>query len=200
MIKFEKLTTREIAYIATFGAVWGGSEVTLGMILHNFNIPFAGLMLTFIGVTIALITVKLTNKKRALIYVAIIATILKMLSLTTVKLGPIVGIICSALIAQTVILIFNINLISFILAAGLMCCWPFVQLILGQLIIYTPKIFSVYENLLAHVGLKDLKLWMLIILILILHFIVGSIAGILSWNLSKILLKQVNSNANITET
>ncbi|MEW5820427.1 MAG: hypothetical protein AB1782_09575 [Cyanobacteriota bacterium] len=199
-MNYEKLNIREISYIATFGTLWGGCEITLGMVLHNFHLPLTGLLLTFIGSIIALTCARLIDKKRAIIYCAIIAAVLKLLSITSIKLGPFIGIIGSALIAQIVITILNINIVSFTLAAGLMCCWPFTYVLINQTIIYTPKIYSIYQDFLTQIGFKDLKISILICLILLIHFIIGSIAGLFSWFLSNELLKRMNSNADSVKT
>jgi hypothetical protein len=193
-VKFEKLTIKEKAYIATFGALWGGSEITLGMLLHNFRIPFTGFILTFIGAIIALTCLRLTGKKRTIIYVALIAATLKMLSFTTIKLGPIMGIVGSALLAQSVIVILNINFVSYALAAGAMCSWPFLQFLLNQVIIYTHKIFNIYQEFLINIGLKDLKVYVLFVFILIMHFVLGTMSGMIAWKLSSCLIQRGKIN------
>lgn len=189
-MKFQKLTLREKAYIATFGTLWGGCEITLGMVLHNFRMPFTGLILTFIGALIALTCARLIDKKRAILYSAIIAAILKILSITTIKIGPFIGIIAAALIAQIVITLFRINAVSYVLAAGLMCCWPFTYVLMTQMIVFTPKVFEIYQNFLTMIGLKGLKLSLLIFIIMLFHFIIGMIAGFMSWKVSGELLKR----------
>ena len=197
-MKISKLSTRETAYIATFGTLWGGCEISLGLILHNFYLPFTGLLLTFIGTIIALTCARLTNKKRAVIYTAIIAAILKMLSITVIKIGPFIGILGSAITAQLIITIFNINLISFIIAGGAMCCFPFIFVLSRMALFYTTEIFKIYEDFLHHIGLKELKISVLILIIMLIHFFIGSLAGILSWKISDYLNLRMKSNAKIT--
>lgn len=197
-MKISKLSTRETAYIATFGTLWGACEISLGLILHNFYLPFTGLLLTFIGAIIALTCARLTNKKRAVIYTAIIAAILKMLSITVIKIGPFIGILGSAITAQLIITILNINLISFILAGGSMCCFPFIFVLSRLTLFYTTEIFKIYEDFLYHIGLKDLKISTLILIIMLIHFSIGSLAGILSWKISDYLNLRMKSNAKIT--
>lgn len=194
-MKITKLSTKETAYIATFGTFWGGCEISLGLILHNFYLPFTGLLLTFIGSTIALTCAKLTNKKRSIIYTALIAAILKMLSITVIKIGPFIGILGSAICAQIIILILNINLLSFILAGGAMCCFPFIFVISKMTLFYTTEVFKIYEDFLFHLGLKSLKINILIIIIMLIHFSIGTLAGVSSWNISGYLNSRIKSNA-----
>ncbi len=48
-----RFTVRDLVYIGVFGAMWGTIEMTSGSILHVFNVPFAGVMLTGVGIAIA---------------------------------------------------------------------------------------------------------------------------------------------------
>ncbi len=186
--------SKQLVYIAVFGALWGVIEVAAGMILHNLHVPFTGLILTIAGIITALVCVKLTNRKSALLSVAIIAAILKMLSFTFIKIGPIVGIITSAFAGQIVLLLLNINLIGFIFTGGVMASMPFVQFLAVYSVIYTPEIFKIYEDVLRTLGFKDINLVVLISTILSLHFLLGSIAGLVSWQLSKTLIKRSKNN------
>lgn len=193
LVNYKKLETVDIAYIGVFGALWGISESSIGMFLHNLNIPFSGLILTLIGSFIALTCVRLTNKRRAILYTAFIAVILKMLSFATLKLGPIIGILTAAGIAQIVILLLNISLVSYVISAGLMACIPFIQLIIGQSIIYSSKIFSIYQDFLNLLGIKNMSISLCFIIILALHFALGAIAGGCAWQFSGILAKKINN-------
>ena len=199
-MKIKKLDNREKAYIATFGTLWGASEITLGFVLHNFHIPFTGLLLTFIGCIISLTCAKLIDRRRAIIYTAMIAAILKMLSITTIKLGPFLAIIASALVAQAVVLIMNLNIASYITAGGLMCCWPFIHVLITQFVIWTPEIFKIYQDFINNIGFKGLKVSTIICLILLIHFIIGSIGGLVAWNISKELLKESDYNEHTAKT
>jgi hypothetical protein len=199
-MQLTELSIKEIAFIATFGALWGVSEITLGMLLHNFHVPFTGLILTIIGTIIALVCLRFTGRKRTIIYVALIAAALKMLSFTTFKFGPVTGIMMSAILGQTVIYLTRINLPGYILAAGAMCMWPFLQLLMNQLIIYTPKVFIIYQQFLAKIGIPELKVWMLIAIVLLIHFILGSITGFTAWRLSNKLTKKAELRAKTLES
>lgn len=194
------LNPREIAYISSFGVFWGICEITLGFVLHNFKIPLSGLILTICGAVICLTCLKLIEKKRCIIYMAFIAATLKLLSLTTIKIGPIIGIIASAGLAQIVILVLGINLLSFILSAGLMCCWPFIHTMSNQVIFFTPKILDNYQDLIYGIGLKSLNVWSIILILLLIHFVVGAISGAFSWKLGVILINKTKKNENIFET
>lgn len=194
----EKLSNTELAYIATFGTLWGVSEITLGFTLHNLHIPFTGLIQTFIGTIIALITLKLTNRKRTIIYVAMIAAVQKMLSFTTIKIFPFIGILMSAAIGQSVISALGINLISFIVAGAMMCGWPFAQSLLFYLFAYSPGFLKIYQEFFDKIHLHNINIWILLKIIFVIHFIIGAIAAFLAWKIASSIkkLKQKEQNAS----
>ena len=182
---FKKLTNKELAYIAAFGSLWGISEISLGYFLHNLYIPFTGLIQTFIGTTIVLSVLRLTGKRRSIVYVAMIAAVQKMLSLTSIKIFPFIGILMSSLVGESVVLILGTGFISLILAGGLMCCWPFAQSLLFYLIAYTPKFLNIYQTFFNRIGLAFLSIGSIIITIFLFHFAFGVFAAILSSKLTK---------------
>ena len=49
-----RFSTKDLVTIAVFGALWGSVEMTLGAWLHATGMPFSGLLLSAIGITIAL--------------------------------------------------------------------------------------------------------------------------------------------------
>jgi hypothetical protein len=186
----EKLSNIELAYVATFGTLWGVSEITLGFTLHNLHVPFTGLIQTFIGTVIALITVKLTNRKRALIYTAMIAAVQKMLSFTTIKIFPFIGILVSAAVGQSVISVLGINMISFVVAGALMCGWPFAQGLLFYFLAYSPRFLGIYQDFFNKIHLQNINIWTLVKVIFIIHFFIGAFAALLAWKISLSIKKR----------
>ena len=192
----EKLSNIELAYVATFGTLWGVSEITLGFTLHNLHVPFTGLIQTFIGTVIALITVKLTNKKRALIYTAMIAAVQKMLSFTTIKIFPFIGIMVSAAVGQSVISVLGINMISFLVAGALMCGWPFAQGLLFYFLAYSPIFLGIYQDFFNKIHLQNINIWTLVKVIFVIHFLMGAFAALLAWEISASIKKRKKEEQN----
>lgn len=193
-----KLSNMELAYVVTFGTLWGVSEITLGFMLHNLHIPFTGLIQTFIGAVLALITLKLTNRKRVIIYTAMIAAIQKMLSFTTIKIFPFIGILMSAAIGQSVISVLGINIIGFIIAGALMCSWPLAQSLFFYLLAYTTNFLGIYQELLDKIHLGNISVWMVVKIIFLLHFIVGAIAALLAWKIASAVRERMKKELNDT--
>ncbi len=193
-----KLSNIELAYVATFGTLWGVSEITLGFFLHNLHVPFTGLIQTFIGTVIALITLKLTNKKRVIIYTAMIAAIQKMLSFTTIKIFPFIGILMSAVLGQSVISVLGINIISFMIAGALMCGWPLAQSLLFYLLAYSPNFLGIYQDFFDKIHLGNISVLMTVKIIFAIHFIVGTAAAVLAWKIAGSVQKRMKEELNDT--
>ena len=183
----DKLSNRELSCVASLGTLWGISEITLGFILHNAHVPFTGLIQTYIGTVIALTALKLTGKRRSLIYSAIIAAVLKMLSFSTIKIFPFIGILLSAITGQAVISVLGANLLGLVLSGGAMCCWPFAQSLLFYLLAYSSRFLDIYQIFLSKIGLVNMTVESLIIWIFTIHFLLGMTAAGLSWRFAKSL-------------
>lgn len=192
----EKLTKIELAHIAIFGTLWGASEITLGFFLHNLHVPFTGLIQTFIGTAIALTALKLTNKKRAVIYTAVIAAIQKMLSFTTIKIFPFIGILASAVLGQTAIYALGTNILGFIIAGALMCGWPLAQSLLFYFLAYSPGFLGIYQEFFNKIHLGYVNVWTLVKIMFLVHFVAGGIAAVLAWEIAKAVTKKIRENSS----
>ena len=95
-----KLSTRELATLAVFGALWGLVEISLGSVLKTLNIPMSGMVLSAIGLVIALTGRVFVPRRGSTLFIGVIAMLLKLFSLGGVIVGPMVGIISEALVAE----------------------------------------------------------------------------------------------------
>jgi hypothetical protein len=122
-----KLTVRELALLAVFGALWGVVEISLGTVLKSIHFPLSGIFLASIGLIIALIARIFVPRTGAILFVGIIAMLLKLFSLGGVIIGPMVGILAEALIAEIVVSLLGPSSLSFVLAGALGIAWSAVQ-------------------------------------------------------------------------
>ena len=123
-----KNTTRELVTLAVFGTLWGVVEISLGSVLHAINIPMTGLVLAAVGLMIALIGRFFVPKRGSTIFVGVIATILKLFSIGAIIVGPMIGILAEALIAELVLSIFGSpTRASFVLAGVSGVLWTMAQ-------------------------------------------------------------------------
>lgn len=185
-----KLSTRELATIAVFGTLWGLSEISLGSVLKSLNIPFSGTMLGAIGLIIALVGRAFVPKKGSTLFVGVIAMLLKLFSLGGVIIGPMVGIISEALVAEIVLsLMGKPRQVSFLLAGALGVAWTLAQPFVTGPLLFGRTLFVVWLDLLDTgtrlLGLDENAAFVIVIALLAIYLSIGCLAGWLSWDLAR---------------
>lgn len=196
-----KLSTRELATLAVFGVLWGIVEISLGSVLKSLNVPLSGVVLAAIGLTIALIGRVFVPKRGSTLFIGVIAMLLKLFSLGGVILGPMVGILTEALVAEIVLsLLGKPRLASFVLAASLGVIWVLLQPFVTGPLLFGRTIFVVWLDLLdlggRLLGLKaNAALW-IVLALLSIHFVIGSIAGWISWDIARQLQVRLGKPLN----
>jgi hypothetical protein len=185
-----RLSTRELATLAVFGAIWGIFEISLGSVLKSLNIPLSGMVLAVIGLTVALIGRAFVPKPGSTLFIGVIAMLIKLFSLGGVILGPMVGILTEALVAEIVLsLLGKPGRLAFVLSAGLGVAWVLLQPFVTGPLLFGRTVFVVWLDLLDAgsrlLGLgANAALWVVIALLAI-HFVIGGLAGWLSWDLAR---------------
>ena len=185
-----KLSTRELATLAVFGTIWGIFEISLGSVLKSMNIPLSGMVLAVIGLTIALIGRAFVPKPGSTLFIGVIAMLIKLFSLGGVIMGPMVGILTEALVAEIVLsLLGKPTRLSFVLSAGLGVAWVLLQPFVTGPLLFGRTVFVVWLDLLDAgsrlLGFSgNAALWIVIVLLAI-HFVIGGLAGWISWDLAR---------------
>ena len=185
-----KLSTRELATIAVFGTLWGLSEISLGSVLKSLNIPFSGAVLSAIGLAIALVGRSFVPKKGSILFVGVIAMLLKLFSLGGVIIGPMVGIFSEALVAEIVLsLTGKPRRFSFILVGALGVTWTLLQPFVTGPLLFGRTLFVVWLDLLdtgtRFLGLDTNAAFVIVVALLVIYLSLGSLVGWLSWDLAR---------------
>lgn len=187
-----KLSTRELAILAVFGALWGMVEISLGSVLKTLNIPLSGVVLAAIGLAVALTGRTFVPHRGSTLFVGAIAMLLKLFSLGGAVLGPMIGILTEALVAEIVLsLERRPSRRAFVLAGTLGVAWVLVQPFVTGPLLFGRTVVVVWLDLLDRgsrlLGLQPTAaIWIALVLLLI-HLAVGSLAGWLSWDIAKML-------------
>ncbi len=191
-----KLSTRELATLAVFGALWGLVEISLGSVLKTLNIPLSGVVLSSIGLIIALTGRVFVPRRGSTLFIGVIAMLLKMFSLGGVIIGPMVGIFTEALVTEIVLsLAGKPRRAAISLAGALGVTWVLVQPFVTGPLLFGRTLFTVWLDLLDRgeqlLGLApSAALWIVLGLITI-HMIIGGLAGWLSWDIAQLLHKRL---------
>ena len=194
-----KFNTRELATIAVFGTLWGISEITMGSVLHALNIPFAGAILAAIGLIIALIGRIFVPKRGSIIFIGLIATLLKLFSLGGIVIGPMIGILSEAILTEIVLLLSKKpRLFTFVLAGSIGITWSLVQPLVTGPLLFGRTLFLVWLDLLDSgsrlLGLNSSAIFLIAAGLLVIYMAIGSAAGWIAWVIAKQLQIRMGRN------
>ena len=191
-----RFTTRDLVYIAVFGALWGVLEMSLGSYLHlifpSLATPLVGVgtIMTAMGMVLALIGRLFVPRTGSVLMIGLVTAILKALSIGGVKLSPMIAIIIESLLAELgLILARRPSRGGFMLAGCLAVLWTFFHKFFASYVFLGRGIYDVYLRVLKE-GSQALGIGMgyalaIIAAFLLIRIVVGGLAGWLAWDLGK---------------
>jgi hypothetical protein len=151
-----------------------------------------GLSLAAVGLIIALVGRVFVPKRGSTIFIGVIATILKLFSIGAIIIGPMIGILAEALLAELVLSLFvKPSRLAFICAAMLAVLWTLVQPFFTGMLIFGRDLLSIWLDTLD-MGSRLLGLdsqaatWILLALVSV-YLAVGAVAGALAWWLARLV-------------
>ena len=179
-------TVRDLVYIGVFGALWGAIEITSGSVLHVFNVPFAGVMLSAVGIAIALIGRLFVPRRGSVLLIGLVTAILKMFSLGGIVINPMIGIVAESLLAEIVLTALGRpRRVSFIAAGAIATFWPLVHPFFTQGILAGVGLFTIYTRTLSNgarlLGLNPAAVAIIISALVGIYLLIGAVAGWIAW-------------------
>jgi len=175
------LSRRDTALIATFGALWGLMEITVGVTLKGLRIPMGGAILTALAVIIFTTGRYFVPRKGSVLMMGAVAAILKIFSVGTVIAGPFMAIVLEALFGEILLSLLGRHLLSYILTGVILLLYSMVHPFISQGIIFGANIYKIYMDSftrvaeLLHIPARHL-LW-IIALYAGVHALLGATAG-----------------------
>lgn len=170
---------KKIAYTASFGMLWGLSELLVGSWLHMLHIPFRGSIMTVLGVWIILMGLKFIpgDAKGSLIGMGLICASVKFLSMGMVpKPNIYISIVAEAALAEGGIFLGGRSALGYMLAGGLALLWP----PFSRLTIAGIMLGGDYIRFIERIGLGEHML-VGVIIIAGFHILFGAGTGYLAW-------------------
>lgn len=140
---------------AVLGSLWAASEIVLGSFLKNSHIPFAGLLLTGIGIAILIAGHRLWPERGLLWRAGLICAAMKSVSPSAVLLSPMVAIFAEGLLAEAAVRLLGGNLVGYLLAGGLAMSWGLIHKIGKLYLFYGVDSLALYVK-----GLEKLRDWL----------------------------------------
>lgn len=195
-----KLTTRELTTMAVFGALWGLVEISLGSVLKTLNIPLSGVVLSAIGLMIALTGRVFVPRRGSTLFIGVIAMLLKLFSIGGVVIGPMVAIFTEALLAEIVLsLAGKPKVWSQMLAGAMGVLWVLVQPFVTGPLLFGRSLFVIWLDLLDRgqqfLGLDPSAALWIVLALAGIYMAIGCLAGFLSWGIAQLLHKRLGRSS-----
>ena len=196
-----KYSTRELATLAVFGALWGLVEISLGSVLKSLNVPLSGVVLSAIGLSIALTGRFFVPKRGSTLFIGVIAMLLKLFSLGGVLIGPMAGIFTEALVAEIALsLSGRPRRATFLLAGALGVTWVMLQPFVTGPLLFGRTFVVIWLDLLDRgsqlLGLQaNAGVW-IVLGLLAIHLAIGCLAGWLGWDAARQLQARLGRPAH----
>ena len=135
------------AYAATFGALWGASEITAGSFLHAIKLPFGSVGLAGIG-AVLVVALRILMPMRGIVLAAgVVCAAVKMLSPAGAVVGPMVGIMVESLLIELTLLPTGANGFSVGIAGALSCLWTVAQKLITQTLFFGMPVIGIYQGI-----------------------------------------------------
>ena len=191
-----RFTTRDLVYVAVFGALWGVLEMTVGSYLHLIFPPIAtplvgvGTIMTAVGMVVALTGRLFVPRTGSVLMIGVVVAVLKALSMGGVKLSPMIAIIIECLLAELgLFLSRKPNRRGFMLAGCLAVLWTFFHKFFGSYVFLGRGIYEVYLAMIKKgaqaLGIETGYALIIIAIYLLVRIVAGGLAGWLAWDLGK---------------
>ncbi len=181
-----RFSLKELTIVAALGALWGSVEISLGSFLHAWNAPFTGAILGTIGIAIALVGRLVVPKRGSTLTIAVIAALLKALSIGGVVLSPMIAIVMEGLLADLVLSLGGRpRRTTFVLAGAVAVTWNPLHTVVVQGLIFGTGAVTMYVSLLARAStlldIPESSVVALLAALVALHLGVGAVAGLVAW-------------------
>ena len=190
-------STRELVTLAVFGALWGVAEMTLGAVLHALRLPFAGLVMSGLGMLIVLTGYRFVPRRGSVLTVGLVSALLKAFSLGSIVLSPMLSILAEALLAELGLALTGgrPHRGPLALAGALAVLWSFIHPFIGQSLLAGRGMVEVYRRTLE-TGARLLHLDpqavpIIVLALIVLHLAVGATSGILACGLGRQLSRRL---------
>lgn len=197
-----KFSTRELVTLAVFGALWGLVEISLGSVLHAIDIPLSGMVLSIVGVMVAAMGRLFVPRRGSTLFIGVLAMILKLFSIGSVVLGPMVAILAEALVAEFILSAFaKPSLPAFMLAGMGGSLWTLIHPFFTGLVFFGRDMFAVWLDLLD-LGSRVFHLpaqaavWIVLILVAV-HLLAGGVGGWFAWKLGHVIQIRLGRNTSV---
>lgn len=171
------------------GGLWAAVEIILGSFLHNLKFPFAGTILTAIGIIFLVSFYQIWPEKGLIWRAGLVCALMKSISPSAVILGPMIGIFTEALLLDVTIRIGGNWFIPYALGGALAMISTLLHKVISLLIYYGFNLVQIYENIysfaLKQLHLPDSSPWNLLFVFLAIYVVAGIISSLIGFMIGR---------------
>lgn len=175
---------RELWLMASVaGSFWGSAEIILGSFLHNIKFPFAGSILTLIGIFIMVSIARIWPRVGIFWRAGLVCAFLKSISPSAVIIGPMTAILTEAIALELGFYIFRKTKFGLLIGGGFAALSTFLHLIISKLIYFGSDLYLLYASIIKYYSqyltIDNNELTPLLIIGLI-YFILGLLVSLIA--------------------
>ncbi|MFW5739661.1 MAG: hypothetical protein ACOC1F_04785 [Myxococcota bacterium] len=141
-------TYRFWGYAATFGALWGAVEITVGSFLHAVRVPLSGVVLAAFGAALLVSLRSLLPVRGVVLAAGAVCAGVKLLSPAGAIVGPMIAILVEAALVELVLLPVGANPVSGATAGAAASLWALCQKLITQTLFYGLPVIGIYQGIL----------------------------------------------------
>ena len=200
-------TVRDWVTIGLFGALWGAVELTLGSVLHAIYPPLAntlltGVILTGIGVAIALTGRHFVSKRGSVLLIGAVTAVIKLLSISGVKIGPVVAILIESTLMEGVLSIARApRPWAFVISGALAVGWNLPHTLIMPQILLGKSALETFNKLVQQgslLGLNPSAALLILAVLLLIQLVAGGIGGWGAWKLGGAVARRLGPRSAAT--
>ena len=171
------------------GGLWAAVEIILGSFLHNLKFPFAGTILTAIGIIFLISFYQIWPEKGLIWRAGLVCALMKSISPSAVILGPMIGIFTEAFLLDLTIRLGGNWLLSYALGGIIAMISTLLHKVISLLIYYGFNLIQIYENIyffaLKRLHLPSFSPLYLLYFFLIIYIITGITSALIGYMIGR---------------
>jgi nucleoside-triphosphatase THEP1 len=133
-------------HAAVYGSLWAAVEIVVGSFLHNLRIPFAGSLLSAVGVMLMTAGHRGFPERGLIWRAALVCALMKSVSPSAVILGPMIGILMEGVLLETMVRLSRGRAFGYLVGGALAVSWSMAQRLLNALIAFGPDVVRLYVD------------------------------------------------------
>ncbi len=192
-----RYSTRELVSLAVFGTFWGAIEIVPGSVLHATGLPLAGVALAAAGLYVALVGRRFVPRPGSVLFVGAVAALLKLFSVGSIVIGPMIGIFGEAGMAELGLLVTGgASPLSYAAAGALGVSWTALHPFLTGFVLFGRDLATIWNGLLEGssralgIDTGRIALWVGVAWVGV-RVAAGAGAGWAAWSTGGLLLRRV---------